>query len=111
MFGRVRRIALHGDRSPSPAGKAVNACLILARTDSNSLKGMPLALRSLVRIQLGRMVSSWSRFADSNHIVFSIPSKSNPNIDFVVDISPSPLISFFSDMGLFASLSSSGNTS
>ncbi len=111
MFGRDRRIALHGDRSPSPAGKAVNACLILARTDSNSLKGMPLALHLLVRIQLWRMVSSWSRFADSNHIVFSIPSKLNPNIVFVVDISPSPLISFFSDMGSFASLSSAGNTS
>ncbi len=111
MFGHVRNIALHGDRRPSPTGKAVNACLILARTDSNSLKGMPLELRSLVPIQLWRMVSSWLRFADSNHIVFSIPLKPNPKIVFVVDISPSPLISFFSDMGSFASLSSAGNTS
>jgi hypothetical protein len=66
MFFRVRRIALHGDRSPKPAGKAVEACLILATTDSNSLKGMPLVLRLLVFIQLWRMVSNWSRLADSN---------------------------------------------
>ena len=75
MFGCICSIALHGDSSPSPASKAVNACLILAKTDSNSLKGMPLALRLLVRIQLWIMVSSWSRFMDSNHSVFSIPSK------------------------------------
>ena len=111
MFGCVCSIALHGDSSPSPTGKAVNACLILARTDSNSLKGMPLALRSLVRIQLWSMVSSWLRFTDSNHSVFSIPSKSNPKIVFVVDISPSPFISFPSDIGLFASLSLARNTS
>ncbi len=111
MFGLVRRIALHGERSPKPAGKAVKACLILARTDSNSLKGMPLVLRSLVHIQLWRMVSSWFRLADSNHIVFSIPSKSNPNIVFVVDISASPFNNFFSDMGSFASFLWAGNTS
>ncbi len=52
MFGRVRSIALHGDSSPSPAGRAVNACRIFAMTDSNSLNGMPLALRLLVHIQL-----------------------------------------------------------
>ena len=80
MFGLVLRIALHGDRSPKPAGKAVKACLILARTDSNSLKGMPLVLHLLVSIQLWRMVSFWSCLAESNHIVFLIPSKSNPNI-------------------------------
>ncbi len=111
MFFRVRRIALHGDRSPKPAGKAVKACLILATTDSNSLKGMPLVLRSLVFIQLWRMVSNWSRLADSNHIVFSIPSKSNPNNVFVVDISPSLFNNFFSEMGSFESLSSAGKTS
>ncbi len=80
MFGGVCSIALHGDSSPSPAGKAVNACLILVRTDSNSLKGMPLALHLLVHIQLWSMVSSWLHFADSNHSVFSIPSKSNLKI-------------------------------
>ncbi len=111
MFGRVCSIALHGDSSPSPASKAVNACLILVRTDLNSLKGMPLALRLLVRIQLWSMVSSWLRFADSNHSVFSIPSKLNHKIVFVVDISPSPFISFPSNIGSFASLSSAGNTS
>ncbi len=111
MFGRVRSIALHGDSSPSPAGKAVNACLILARTDSNSLKGMLLALRSLVLIQLWSMVSSWLRFADSDHSVFLIPSKSNPKIVFVVDISPSPFISFPSNIGLFTLLSSARNLS
>ncbi|MBV5267615.1 MAG: hypothetical protein JZU67_03715, partial [Burkholderiaceae bacterium] len=75
-------------------------------TDSNSLKGMPLVLRSLVFIQLWRMVSSWSRLADSNHIVFLMPSKSNPNVVFVVDISPPLFNNFFSEMGSFASLSS-----
>ncbi len=111
MFGRVCSIALHGDSSPSPAGKAVNACLILARIDSNSLKGMPLALHLLVRMQLWSMVSSWLRFADSNHSVFLVPSKSNPKIIFVVDISPSPFISFPSNIGSFASLSSARNMS
>jgi hypothetical protein len=109
MFGRVRSIALHGDSSPSLAGKAVNACLILARTDLNSLKGMPLVLHSLVHIQLWSMMSSWLRFTDSNHSVFSIPSKSNPKIVFIIDISPSPFISFLSDIGLSALLSSAGN--
>jgi hypothetical protein len=52
MFGRVHSIALHGDSSPSPTGRAVNACPFFARTDSNSLNGMPLALCLLVRIQL-----------------------------------------------------------
>ena len=106
MFFRVRRIVLHDDRSPKPAGKAVKACLNLAMTD-----GMPLVLRSLVFIQLWRMVSSWSRLADSNHIVFSSPSKSNPNNVFVVNISPSPFNSFFSEMGSVALLSAAGKTS
>ncbi len=50
MLGCVCRTSLHGDSSPSPAGRAVNACLIFARTDSNSLNGMPWALRVSLKL-------------------------------------------------------------
>ena len=87
MFGRVHSIALHGDSTPSPAGRAVNACCTVKYSQELLC------------------------FANSNHIVFSIPSKSNPRIVFAVDIAPSPFISLFLDTGSFASLSSAGNTS
>jgi len=49
--GRLFRRRLHGERSPLPPGRAVNACRTFAITDSNSPNGMP-RLRETARSQL-----------------------------------------------------------
>ncbi len=72
--GHFFRRRLHGQRSPRPPGRAVNACCTFAITDSNSPNGMP-RLREPARSQLWRMVRSFALFSSSNHIVFLLPSK------------------------------------
>ena len=73
----------------------MNACLILATTVSNSLNGIPVDPVLLERIQPWRTVRSWARFASSNQIVFSIPSKIKAKDGFLRGVFPIKLLEFY----------------
>ncbi len=101
---------LNGDKRPRPPGRAMNACRNFATKDLKSLNGMP-RLRFPNRIQPCRIVRSLARFSSSSHNVFCLPSKSKPKRVLDVEYYPSPLSSFFSDIGSFASTMLAGKTS
>jgi hypothetical protein len=108
--GCALRTLLHGDSKPTPPGMHVNACRIFATVDSNSLNGTPAVPHVPVCTHLFNRVSSFSRLADSSHILLFEPSKSNPSSGFCMKYCPSPYISFFSEIGLQLSSTFGGNT-
>ncbi len=71
---------LHGDRSVIPARIDVNACLIFALKDSNSLKGMSRDMQLAVLILPFRIWSRSSHLLDSYHNVLFDPSKLKPEV-------------------------------
>ncbi len=87
--GRSLRRGLVGERRPRPPGRATNACLSFATTDSNSPNGMPRS-RLPDRIHPWRMVRNLARFSSSSHKVLRFPSKSKPRSVLNREYCPSP---------------------
>jgi hypothetical protein len=74
-FGFVVKMKLHGDKSPTPSGIAVNACRNFATIVSNCLNGIPLLPQTAAFIHPCNIVSNFSRLASSSHNVLATPSQ------------------------------------
>ena len=75
--GCFLKTRLHGDSRPHPVGMLLNACRIFKMVDLYSLNRIPTDPCLHVRIHPLRIVRNFSCFADSNHMVFASPSRSN----------------------------------
>ncbi len=111
IVGFFARTRLKGDRSPTLAGIAVNACLSFAAIILNCLNRMAPVPRDAVRIHDCNVASIFSLLASSSHIVFAFPLNSNPSIVLRSAYLPSSFSSFFREIGSLSSSLSSGNTS
>ncbi len=110
-FGFVAKMRLHGGKSPTPAGIAVNACRNFASVVSNSLNGIPPLPHTAALIHPCNVVGSFSCLASSSHNVLATLSKLNPRIVFNAAYCPSFLSNFFSKIGLLLSSWPGGETS
>ncbi len=87
-FGFVAKMQLHGDKSPTPADIAVNACRNFATVVLNCLNGFPPLSQIAAFIHPCNVVSNFSCLASSSHNVLATPSESNPRIVFNLHIVP-----------------------